>query len=122
MEFLDNILDKIRDVFVENTKLLIVVVSGLLFVLIGSVCLAVVECTESKKRPSTAEETYNPTDSFVPPKADAMLDDYYFSRETSDSWSQEEIDEWFTKIDEDAVDSLSKSNDNIINEIIGVAP
>lgn len=122
MEFLNNIIERIKDAFVENTRLLIVVVAGLLFVLIGSVCLAVTECTEAKKRPSTAEETYNPTDSFVPPKADAMLDDYYYSRETDDTWTQEEVDEWFTKIDEYAVDNLSKSNDNIINEIIGVAP
>lgn len=48
--------------------------------------------------------------------------DYYLSRKTENSWSNEEINKYFSKPDSRLIEELENSNDKIIDEITGAAP
>ena len=56
------------------------------------------------------------------PDGPELPKDYTASRNPKDKWSQEEAEEWFTLPSQKEIDSLSKANDNLINEITGAAP
>ena len=62
------------------------------------------------------------TEKLVVPNGPELPRDYNTSRQTKDKWTDQESQQWFTIPGDKEIEALSKSNDNLINEIIGAAP
>lgn len=123
MDFFEKIKEKIQNLFSGNSKLLIFILGALGIVIILCICLAAVQCEAAKTMKVPASEaTFMPSDDFLFADDNSLVQDYYYSRDVKEKWTQEEIDEWFTEVDPDAVKSLSKSNDYMINDLMGAAP
>ena len=56
------------------------------------------------------------------PKGPVVPDEYSLSRITSDKWSSEEIEKWWTVPGDEDVQEISDANDRLVNGIIGAAP
>ena len=88
-----------------------------IFILIGS--------TGSNKKVKTIslpEEVFTKKDEFMPPADIKMTEDYYFSRIAGDSWSDEELNRWFSMPNDSNMKALEDANDKLINKITEAAP
>ena len=113
--------EKIRE-FYENNKMLSYIIAGLVALLILCIIL-LIALTGKKKEPATVPGTVlELTEPLVIPDGPELPKDYTASRTPKDKWSEEEAQEWFTIPSQKEIDSLSKANDNLINEITGAAP
>ena len=108
--------------FYENNKMLSYIIAGLVALLILCIIL-LIALTGKKKEPATVPGTVlELTEPLVIPDGPELPKDYTASRTPKDKWSEEEAQEWFTIPSQKEIDSLSKANDNLINEITGAAP
>ena len=120
-EKLSPLTEKIRE-FYENNKMLSYIIAGLVALLILCIIL-LIALTGKKKEPATVPGTVlELTEPLVIPDGPELPKDYTASRTPKDKWSEEEAQEWFTLPSQKEIDSLSKANDNLINEITGAAP
>ena len=120
-EKLSPLTEKIRE-FYENNKMLSYIIAGLVVLLILCIIL-LIALTGKKKEPATVPGTVlELTEPLVIPDGPELPKDYTASRTPKDKWSEEEAQEWFTIPSQKEIDSLSKANDNLINEITGAAP
>lgn len=78
--------------------------------------------TSPEKKQKKIPETFEADAPVLIPDAPEIEKDYFFSRATENKWQKDEVDKWFTYPDEDAMEKLSKSNDKIVDDIIGAAP
>lgn len=125
-EFFNNLKAKIKSLYTrvkdfcfENTKIAIII--GLLILLI-LLCIILFISTTGKKKETEEIEPIVLSQPLIIPEGPVLPKDYNISRKTENNWSEEEISEWFTVPSEKEIDALSKTNDNMINEIIGAAP
>ena len=78
------------------------------------------QCAQSKKNKSVKiVESIVSKEQLFYPKSDAMEDGYYLSRPQNLKWDDREVDLWFEEPDESRIKDLSKSNDNLIESILG---
>ena len=120
-EKLSPLIEKLRSFYEEN-KMLSLIIAGLTALLL--LCIVLLITISGKKKepkvvPGTILELSEP---LVVPKGPELPKDYTASRTPKDKWSEEEVEEWFTIPSQKEIDSLSKANDNLINEITGAAP
>lgn len=112
--------EKITDFYVEQKKLALIIASSVLAVLI---CLVIIlACTGKKEKKVEFKTNLELTEKLVNPDGPVLPRDYNISRKTKDKWSEEDAEEWFTVPADKEIEALSKSNDAIVNEIIGAAP
>lgn len=120
-EKLSPLTEKIRE-FYENNKMLSYIIAGLVALLILCIIL-LIALTGKKKEPATVPGTVlELTEPLVIPDGPELPKDYTTSRTPKDKWTEEEAQKWFTIPSQKEIDSLSKANDNLINEITGAAP
>lgn len=125
-EFFDNLKEKIISLYdrvksfcVEN-KTISIVIGALIFVII--ICIILLTCSVGQKKETEEIEPIVLTQPLVTPEGPVLPKDYNITRKTDKSWNETEVSEWFTVPSEKEVEALSKSNDNMVNEIIGAAP
>ena len=125
-------LEKIKNVFIslynkivdycrENKKQAIIIGSLILFILILMILLLIFAKKKPAKLPNTETQLELTETPFVP-KGPEVQEDYSISRMPKDKWTEEEADKWFTIPSSNDIDSLGKTNDGIISEILGAAP
>ena len=120
-EKLSPLTEKLRE-FYEDNKLLSYIILGLIALLFILIIL-LIAINGKKKEPDIVPGTVlELTEPLVIPDGPELPKDYTVSRTPKDKWSQEEAEEWFTIPSQKEIDSLSKANDNLINEITGAAP
>ena len=120
-EKISPLVEKVRDFYEEN-KMLSYIIAGLVALLLLCIVL-LIALTGKKKEPETVPGTVlELTETLVVPDGPELPKDYTASRTPKEKWSQEEAQEWFTIPSQKEIDSLSKANDNLINEITGAAP
>lgn len=99
-------------------------------ILLCSLCLVILVClvllffslSSRKNKTSEIKDAFSITEKlYVTPRPD-LPKDYNVSRKTQEKWSVEESDKWFTTPTEKEIDSLSISNDTIVNNIVEAAP
>ncbi len=125
-EFFDNLKERIislyervKTFYVEN-KTISIVIGSLTFVII--ICIILLTCSVGQKKEPEEIESVVLTQPLVTPEGPVLPKDYNITRKTDKNWNEKEISEWFTVPSEKEVEALSKSNDNMVNEIIGAAP
>ena len=120
-EKLSPLVEKVREFYEEN-KMLSYIILGLVALLLLCIIL-LIALTGKKKEPEAVPGTVlELTETLAIPDGPELPNDYTASRQTKDKWSEEEAHEWFTVPSQKEIDSLSKANDNLINEITGAAP
>ena len=120
-EKLSPLVEKAREFYEEN-KMLSYIIVGLVALLFLCIILLIV-LTGKKKEPEVIPGTVlELTEPLAIPDGPELPKDYTASRTPKDKWSEEESREWFTVPGQKEIDSLSKANDNLINEITGAAP
>ena len=108
--------------FYEENKMLSYIIVGLVALLFLCIIL-LIALTGKKKEPEVIPGTVlELTEPLAIPDGPELPKEYTASRTPKDKWSQEESEEWFTVPSQKEIDSLSKANDNLINEITGAAP
>ena len=112
---------KVVDYCRDNKKQAIIIGSLILLILILLVCLLVFSSKKPAKLPY-AEKDLELTESPLVPKGPEVQEDYSISRTPKDKWSKEEADKWFTIPSSNDINSLGKTNDGIISEVLGAAP
>ncbi|MBQ5400938.1 MAG: hypothetical protein IIU15_06975 [Treponema sp.] len=118
----DEIMDRIRN-FVEEHKILAVgIIIGIVILLIVLVLAIGLNAGRGKKNNGNIGPAFVAEDDFVMPQDYTMTEDYYFSRQTEDKWSQEEVDKWFALPSSPVMNELKKDNNSIVEEILGAAP
>ena len=119
--FMEPLVEKVKEFYEEN-KMLSYIIAGLVALLILCIILLCV-LTGKKKEPAAVPGTIlELTENLVIPDGPELPKDYTPSRTTKERWTDEEAQEWFTVPSQKEIDSLSKANDNLINEITGAAP
>ena len=120
-EKLSPLVEKARGFYEEN-KMLSYIIVGLVALLFLCIIL-LIALTGKKKEPEVIPGTVlELTEPLAIPDGPELPKEYSASRTPKDKWSQEESEEWFTVPSQKEIDSLSKANDNLINEITGAAP
>lgn len=117
-------LDQLRDLIDENRKIALAIAGGLLAVLILILTLMIVSDQKSKALKKTAIDPKKLVidQPLLIPDGPAVPNGYITSRTPAKSWTEKDIEQWFTEPDKEEVEKLGDANDRIINEIIGAAP
>lgn len=119
--FIQPLVEKVQEFYEENKKLSYIIAGLLALLLICIILLCIL--TGKKKEPAVVPGTVlELTEPLAIPDGPELPKDYTASRTPKDKWSEEETEEWFTVPSQKEIDSLSKANDNLINEITGAAP
>lgn len=117
-------LDQLRDLIDENRKIALAIAGGLIAVLILILTLMIVSDQKSKALKKTAIDPKKLVidQPLLVPDGPAVPNGYITSRTPAKSWTEKDIEQWFTEPDKEEVEKLGDANDRIINEIIGAAP
>ena len=120
-EKLSPLIEKVREFYEEN-KMLSYIIAGLVALLLLCIIL-LIALAGKKKEPAVVPGTVlELTEPLAVPDGPELPKDYTASRTPKEKWSEEDVQEWFTVPTQKEIDSLSKANDNLINEITGAAP
>ena len=123
MEIIDNAKSNIEDFIRENSRLTFVILCILVFLSLTAVFILIGTGSKKESAPiRLPQETFSKKDEFFPPADIKMTEDYYFSRITEDTWSDEEMDRWFSMPDDTNMQSLKEANDTLMNKITEAAP
>lgn len=117
--------NKILEFYNENKRLFFIF-SGLIFVILICICLIIFipkgNQKEKKQQILYSQEKLQLSEKLLIPDGPELPKNYTFSRQTKEKWNEDEAQPWFTIPSQKDIDSLSKSNNNMIDEIIGAAP
>ena len=120
-EKLSPLVEKVREFYEEN-KMLSYIIAGLVALLLLCIIL-LIALTGKKKEPEVIPGTVlELTETLEIPDGPELPKDYTASRTPKEKWTSDEAEEWFTVPSQKEIDTLSKANDNLINEITGAAP
>ena len=120
-EKLSPLVEKARGFYEEN-KMLSYIILGLVALLFLCIILLIALTGKKKEQNVIPGTVLELTEPLAIPDGPELPKEYTASRTPKDKWSQEESEEWFTVPSQKEIDSLSKANDNLINEITGAAP
>ncbi len=120
-EKLSPLVEKARGFYEEN-KMLSYIIVGLVALLFLCIILLITLTGKKKEAEVIPGTVLELTEPLAIPDGPELPKEYTASRTPKDKWSQEESEEWFTVPSQKEIDSLSKANDNLINEITGAAP
>ena len=120
-EKLSPLVEKARGFYEEN-KMLSYIIVGLVALLFLCIILLIALTGKKKEAEVIPGTVLELTEPLAIPDGPELPKEYTASRTPKDKWSQEESEEWFTVPSQKEIDSLSKANDNLINEITGAAP
>lgn len=122
-EHLESLKDTVLDFFEENRKLSIIISSLTVLILICVALLIVsLNSEKSKKNKNSPVDPLVISETPLIPNGPTIPRDYNISRKTKNEWTDEEVSDWFTTPSDSEIEALSKTNRNMINEIIGAAP
>lgn len=128
-DFINNIKEKfsiMKDKVVTwikgNKKLSLIIVSLICIMLVCIILLIIISSKNKLPKDKVYEEKLILSQELLVPNGPELPRDYTISRETKEKWTDEEAESWFTVPSEKEIEGLSKSNDIIIDEVLGVAP
>lgn len=118
-EIFEKMLNKIK--FLIEEKKQIVLLSLIVFILILLLIL-ILSLSPKDKKSNSVENPFILSQELKNIDGPEIQNDYIYTRETKDKWTESETEQWFTEPTQKEIDSLKKSNEKIISDILGVAP
>ncbi|MCR5218304.1 hypothetical protein [Treponema sp.] len=126
MEVLETVRRKFGSFIKNNSKLTLTIIFTLITLVTAALIIILYETASLpealKKSDVNTKHEFVQTDSFLTPPPEKITEDYYYSREERDSWTEEEVNENFTVPDSQWIDSLKEANRQKVNKILGAAP
>ena len=114
--------NKIIELYFDNKKVFFLLVSLCFIIFLCVLLLIFIPKEKKESQNSTIQNHLELSEKLLIPNGPELPKDYTFSRKTKEKWTEEEAQVWFTEPSQKDIDSLSKSNDKMINEITGAAP
>lgn len=114
--------NKIIELYFDNRKVFFLLLSLCFIIFLCIVLLIFIPKEKKESQNSTIQNHLELSEKLLIPNGPELPKDYTFSRKTKEKWTEEEAQVWFTEPSQKDIDSLSKSNDKMINEITGAAP
>ena len=114
--------NKIIELYFDNKKVFFLLVSLCFIIFLCVILLIFMPKKKKESQNSYIENNLELSEKLLIPNGPELPKDYTFSRKTKEKWTEEEAQVWFTEPSQKDIDSLSKSNDKMINEITGAAP
>lgn len=121
-DFISSLSNKVTSFYEENRKISFIILGLILVILFCLILLVATSEKDKKKQKDLPGSNLQLTESLIIPNGPELPRDYNISRKTKDKWTEEEAEPWFTVPTEKEINSLSNSNENMVNEIIGAAP
>jgi hypothetical protein len=108
----------------RNTKLRlpVIIISILIFL---TCCAFVITLIQHRSPPHPKEQQKEPfvaDQELIIPDGPVIQKEQYPSRVTPEKWSEDDLQQWFTKPEGMAMQNLKDSNDAIVSTITGAAP
>ena len=94
----------------------------LVFFLIAVIIITVGESNLFKKKKLSFDENFTLHQSLVAPEPPSTPDEYYLVRPKDYTWTEQDIDRWFSPPDEQLLDALRAANDELISDLLEAAP
>ena len=113
---------KIIELYFDNKKVFFLLLSLCFIIFLCIVLLIFIPREKKESQNSTIQNHLELSEKLLIPNGPELPKDYTFSRKTKEKWTEQEAQVWFTEPSQKDIDSLSKSNDKMINEITGAAP
>jgi len=120
-EFFQSLFTKIAEYY-RNNKKQAVIITALLCLIVLLFILLISILSGKKTKTETSENEIILTEKALVPSSPEVQEAYTLSREAKDKWTTEESDEWFSIPGQKDIDSLSRTNDNLVSDIIEAAP
>lgn len=117
-EKLHSLKETIINFYKENKKITLIIAVLFCAILISIIILI----NYPKKEKNIEEQNIVLTEELIIPKGPELPKDYNINRKNTENWNKQDSEKWFTIPTEKEIEDLSKSNDKMIEEIIGVAP
>lgn len=117
-EKLHSLKETIINFYKENKKITLIIAVLFCAILISIIILI----NYPKKEKNIEEQNIVLTEELIIPKGPELPKDYNINRKNKENWNKQDSEKWFTIPTEKEIEDLSKSNDKMIEEIIGVAP
>ncbi|MCR5436490.1 MAG: hypothetical protein K6E97_05455 [Treponema sp.] len=109
--------------FAENNKIkLLLIILAAVFLMLIITLISVSVSKHKKEAPDYSRKKIILTQEQLIPDGPEVQRDYNITRKEKDKWSKEEIEEWFTVPNANDIKSLQTADDNLISQILGVAP
>lgn len=118
---LDSIGDKIRELKAEK-PLVFGLTIGLCALVFVALIIAMIQTAPQKKPKAPPVDDVTLDAPLFIPDAPNLAQDYYPSRTTGTVWTSEELETWFTALDEESLGALEDANDRLVSDITGAAP
>lgn len=122
----DSLTDRLQKLFEENKKLFLMLLGLVFVILLCLVLLIYASLSNADKKKKEASKIPEPLSMGVEvpviPDGPKLPKDYNISRKAKEKWSQEDASQYFTLPSQKEIDSLSFSNDKIVNDILEAAP
>lgn len=116
-EILDDFQENADDLIHNKPHVLIAIVLIILLFIAG---LVIVMIQSSPKKVKDVQKIEFTADApIMIPDTKSVEEEYYPYRSTSERWSRDELEKWFTSPDEKVMNQLEKSNDELVEEITG---
>ena len=116
-EILDDIQENADELIHNKPHVLIAIVLIILLFIAGLVIVMIQ--SSPKKAKDVQKIEFNADAPIMIPDTKSVEEEYYPYRTTSERWSRDELERWFTSPDEKVMDQLEKSNDELVEEITG---
>ena len=113
--------NKIIELYFDNKKVFFLLLSLCFIIFLCIVLLIFIPKEKKESQNSTIQNHLELSEKLLIPNGPELPKDYTFSRKTKEKWTEQEAQVWFTEPSQKDIDSLSKSNDKMINEITGAA-
>lgn len=94
----------------------------LAFFLIAVIIILVGESNLFSKKKVAFDESFILHQPLIAPESPSTPDEYYLVRPKDYTWTQQDIDRWFSPPDQQLLDSLHTANDEIISDVLEAAP
>ena len=94
----------------------------LVFFLIAVIIITVGESNLFNKKKLRFDENFTLHQPLVAPEPPSTPDEYYLVRPKDYTWTEQDIDRWFSPPDEQLLDSLRDANDELISDLLEAAP
>lgn len=123
IDFLE-IFNSIKDFYKEKKIVAIISTVLISLFLIALICVIVQTSSSPQKNKSIPrEETILvPDQKLLLPQAKTYSNEYALTREPKEKWDEEEAKKYFTVPSSKELNELEKSNDKLIDEILGETP
>ena len=114
--------ENIRDIFSQRQKALLF--SCVLTAFFCAALVAIVLIPQNKTPPVVQfkSEPLEPDQELLLPQGVSIPQDYAVSRETKERWSEDQVDEWLSEPDQEALKKLSAANDALARSVLEAAP